>query len=60
MPRILHERERPERHTLETTHSYIEADLKMKELALDRLAPAQGCSSRFQPGDELLRFLAAL
>ena len=59
-PRILHERVRPERHTFEITHGYIEADHRMKELALDRLAPAQGCSSRFQSGDELLRFLAAL
>jgi site-specific recombinase XerD len=46
--------------SIETTHGYIEADLKMKQLALDKLYPAQGRTSRFQPKDELLRFLAAL
>lgn len=46
--------------SIETTHGYVEADLRMKELALNKLTPAQGRSSRFQPKDELLRFLAAL
>jgi integrase len=43
-----------------TTHGYIEADLRMKELALNKLTPAKGRSSRFQPGDEPLRFIEAL
>jgi integrase/recombinase XerD len=46
--------------SIETTHGYIEADLAMKELALAKLTPAQGRSSRFKPKDELLRFLTAL
>jgi integrase/recombinase XerD len=46
--------------SIETTHGYVEADLAMKELALAKLTPAQGCSSRFQPKDALLRFLTAL
>jgi integrase/recombinase XerD len=46
--------------SIETTHGYIEADLATKERALEKLAPAQGRLSRFQPKDELLRFLAGL
>jgi len=46
--------------TIETTHGYVEADLTMKEAALQKLTPAQGCSSRFKPKDDLLRFLSAL
>ncbi|MES1262090.1 MAG: hypothetical protein ABUS49_10160 [Acidobacteriota bacterium] len=46
--------------SIETTHRYIEADLRMKERALKKLTPAQGHSSRFQAGDERRRFLAAL
>ena len=46
--------------SIETTYGYVEADLKMKEQALDRLTPAHGRSSRFRPGDELLRFLSSL
>jgi site-specific recombinase XerD len=46
--------------SIETTHGYVDADLKMKEQALDKLTPAHGRSSRFKPGDELLRFLSSL
>jgi hypothetical protein len=46
--------------SIETTHGYIEADLEMKQRALDKLAPAGGHIGRFKPGDALLRFLAGL
>ena len=46
--------------SIETTHGYVEADLTSKQKALEKLAPAQGQISRFQPDDELLRFLSKL
>lgn len=46
--------------SIETTHGYVEADLASKQRALEKLAPAQGPIQRFQPQDELLRFLAGL
>jgi len=46
--------------TLQTTHLYIEADLKMKEQALQKLVPAGKAVPRFKAGDELLAFLATL
>ena len=45
---------------LETTHMYVEADLAMKERALERLAPANTKIVRFKPNDALLAFLSAL
>lgn len=44
----------------ETTHGYIEADLEMKQRALQKLTPASGTVSRFKPGDALLQFLSKL
>lgn len=46
--------------SIETTHGYVEADLTSKQKALEKLAPAQGQIQRFQPEDDLLRFLAGL
>ena len=46
--------------SIETTHGYVEADLASKQKALEKLAPAQGQLHRFQPEDELMRFLAGL
>ena len=46
--------------SIETTHGYIEADLEMKQRALDKLTPASGQVSRYKPDDKLLRFLASL
>lgn len=44
-----------------TTHLYVEADLSMKQRALDRLpAPPGGRPRRFRPSDRLLAFLEAL
>jgi site-specific recombinase XerD len=44
----------------ETTHMYVEADLKTKEQALKNVAPAGKGLRRFQAGDALLAFLDAL
>ena len=44
----------------ETTHIYVEADLKTKEQALQNVAPAGKGFRRFQPGDALLAFLDTL
>ena len=46
--------------SIETTHAYIEADLKTKEKALEKVAPAGPGFRRFQPDDKLLAFLEAL
>lgn len=46
--------------SIETTHGYVEADLTSKQKALEKLAPAQGQISRFQPEDKLLQFLSNL
>jgi integrase/recombinase XerD len=46
--------------SVETTHGYVEADLELKQRALDKLTPAAGKVTRFKAGDSLLRFLAAL
>ncbi len=43
-----------------TTHTYIEADLAMKEAALRRLEDPAPASLRFRPNDRLLAFLEAL
>jgi integrase/recombinase XerD len=44
----------------DTTHMYLQADLKTKEQALAKLPPAEGGFSRFKPDDPLLAFLSAL
>lgn len=46
--------------SIETTNGYVEADLEMKQRALDKLTPASGQVSRYKPNDKLLRFLASL
>jgi site-specific recombinase XerD len=46
--------------SIETTQIYLDADLKMREEALARLAPPGTQPGRFQPDDALLRFLAGL
>ncbi|NRP75792.1 Tyrosine recombinase XerD [Ensifer psoraleae] len=43
-----------------TTHMYIEADLSMKEQALSKLQPQDVKLGRYQPPDQLMRFLEAL
>ena len=46
--------------SVETTQIYLEATLAMKEQALDKVTPLQGKPARYQPGDQLLRFLNGL
>jgi len=46
--------------SIETTHGYLEADLTLKEKALQKLAPAGQAAPRFQADDPLLVFLKAL
>jgi integrase/recombinase XerD len=43
-----------------TTHQYIEADLLMKEQALQRLQPPKERRTRFKPRADLLNFLDRL
>jgi integrase/recombinase XerD len=46
--------------SIETTQMYLDADLAMKERALNRTAPLSSRPGRFRPDDELLRFLSNL
>ncbi len=46
--------------SIQTTHTYMEADLRMKEAAIGKVAPVGGSLQRFKPGDKLLRFLESL
>jgi len=43
-----------------TTHRYVEADLTMKQTALARLEEPTMEPTRYQPPDELMRFLLDL
>ena len=45
---------------IETTHQYLEADLKMKERALATLQPPNITTSRYRPSNTLLAFLDSL
>ncbi len=45
---------------LQTTHIYVEADLKMKENALSRLAPIDTSTQRYKADDSLMSFLSSL
>ena len=46
--------------SIETTHIYVEADLAIKERALERIAPENGSVRRFKADDTLLAFLSSL
>ncbi len=46
--------------SLATTHQYVEADLAMKERALQKLQPPSSQQLRFQASDRLLAFLDSL
>ena len=46
--------------SIETTHMYLQADLAMKEKALEKPDPLEGAWKRFQADDPLLAFLASL
>lgn len=43
-----------------TTHMYVEADLSMKERALQRLQPVGTKRLRYRPPDQLMQFLTTL
>ncbi|MGH8113301.1 MAG: site-specific integrase [Rhodanobacteraceae bacterium] len=43
--------------SVETTQTYLEATLAMKEHALDKVTPPHGTAGRFHPDDRLLSFL---
>jgi integrase/recombinase XerD len=43
-----------------TTHMYLEADLSMKERALNRLQPVETKTTRYRPPDQLMQFLQGL
>jgi hypothetical protein len=45
---------------VQTTHVYLQADLAMKEKALDKLVPPETKAARSKPCDKLLAFLASL
>ena len=46
--------------SVETTHVYLHADLKLKEAALAKTTPSQGTPERYRPDDEVLAFLNSL
>lgn len=46
--------------SVETTHQYLEADMKMKERALAALQPPTLATARFKPSSGLLAFLDSL
>lgn len=46
--------------SIETTQMYLDADLSMKQRALDRTAPLRSGPGRFRPDDALLSFLNGL
>lgn len=46
--------------SIETTQIYLDANLEMKQAALDKIEPQHGRVGRFRPDDKLLAFLKAL
>ena len=46
--------------SIETTQVYLDADLHLKQAALDRVEPHAGKIGRFRPDDRLLAFLKSL
>ena len=46
--------------SVETTHTYLHADLAIKQRALDRTTPRTINPGRYKPPDTLIAFLEAL
>ena len=46
--------------SVETTHMYIHADMKMKETAIAKTRPVDAKHGRYRPSDKLLSFLEGL
>ena len=44
----------------QTTHGYVEADMILKEQALQKVPPAGQAVGRFKADDTLLKFLSSL
>ena len=43
--------------SVETTQIYLDANLEMKQAALDKVEPQPGRAGRYRPDDQLLAFL---
>jgi site-specific recombinase XerD len=46
--------------SISTTHAYIEANLQMKQRALEKLKEPKNRPGRFSPSDKVLAFLDSL
>ena len=46
--------------SIETTQIYLDANLEMKQAALDKVEPQPGRAGRFRADDQLLAFLKNL
>jgi site-specific recombinase XerD len=46
--------------SVETTQIYLDADLALKEQALNKASPLEATKLRFRPDDQLLTFLKSL
>ena len=46
--------------TVATTHVYLQADLALKQRALDRTTPPSSTPGHYQPPDQLLAYLECL
>lgn len=46
--------------SIETTQNYLDANLQIKQAALDKVRPFGGRTGRFRPDDQLLAFLQSL
>jgi hypothetical protein len=46
--------------SIETTQMYLDADLEIKQRALDRTTPPTSRPGRYRPDDKLLAFLKEL
>jgi len=45
---------------INTTQIYLQADLALKQQALDRTTPPDSPPGRYQPSDQLIAFLEAI
>ncbi len=46
--------------SIETTQIYLDANLDIKQAALEKVEPHKGQVARFRPDDQLMAFLKAL
>ena len=46
--------------SIQTTQIYLDANLEIKQAALDRVEPRKGRVARFRPDDQLMTFLEQL